>query len=117
MRRRPKIDFLRGAKLLDPPVLHHRDPVRQAQSLPLIVGDEDEGAADDAMDAAQLFLHGLAQFQIERRQRLVKQKHLRIHHERARQCNPLLLSAGQLRRHMVLEAVETHQRHGVADLL
>jgi hypothetical protein len=44
------------------------------------MGDENERAADDAVDSSQLFLHGLAQLQIERGQGLVEQKHLRVHH-------------------------------------
>ena len=55
---------------------HHGDAVGQGERLLLVVGDEDEGDADAALDLAQLDLHLLAQLLVERPQRLVQQQHL-----------------------------------------
>jgi hypothetical protein len=41
------------------------------------VGDVDEGDADVALDPLQLDLQFLAQFQVQRPERLVEQKHFR----------------------------------------
>jgi len=54
--------------------LHHGDPIGQAEGLLLVMGDEDEGAAERAVDAAQLRLHRLAQLEIEGAQRLVQEQ-------------------------------------------
>ena len=44
--------------MVDPAVLHHGDAVREPHGLALVVGHEDEGAADLAVHAPQLFLQG-----------------------------------------------------------
>ena len=97
-RRRPLVDLDRSADLLDPAVVHHRDPVAHRQRLLLIVGDVDEGDPDLALDPLQLDLEPLAQLQVERPERLVEQQHLRQVDQRPRQRHPLLLPARELRR-------------------
>ena len=79
-----------------PAVVHHGDAVGKRQRLALVVGDEDEGAADLLVHAAQLILHGVAQLQVECGKRLVEQQHLGPHDERPRQRHALLLAAGKL---------------------
>ena len=77
---------------------HDGDAVGQGQRLFLVVGDEDEGDADGALQCAQLDLHLLAQLLVERAQRLVQQQHLRLADQRAGQGDALPLAAGQLMR-------------------
>ena len=55
---------------------------------------------------AQLDAHALPQLRVEIRERLVQQEQLRFSHERARQREPLLLAAGELRRGAFLEALQ-----------
>ncbi len=52
--RRRGIDGLGVALLLDAAGIHHRDAVGERQRLALVVGDEDEGAAELLVQAAQL---------------------------------------------------------------
>ena len=85
------------------------DAVGKPQRLFLIVGDVEDGDAGLLMDAPDLVLDFLAQLLVERRQRLVHQQDRRIIGKRPGQRDALLLAAGQLRRHAVLEALEPHQ--------
>ena len=71
------VDVPRRADLQDLARRHHRDAVRHGQRLFLVVGDEDEGDAGLVLQPLQLDLHLLAQLEVERRQRLVEQQHLR----------------------------------------
>ena len=48
------VDVLRRAALLDHAAVHDRDPVTHAQRLVLVVGDEQEGDPDLALDRLQL---------------------------------------------------------------
>ena len=92
------VDLLGRADLLDPALVHHRDPVAHRERLFLVVGHEDERDADLALDALQLELHRLAQLEVERAERLVEQQRARVVHERAGERDALLLAAGELRR-------------------
>ena len=119
-RMRIEIDVLGRADLLDAALVHDDDAGGERKRFGLVVGDEDEGAADLRMDAAQLLLHRMAQLEIEGGQRLVQQQHLGPHDERARERDPLLLPAGQAIDHAVAEPVQPHQpqrlRHPGRDL-
>ena len=94
---RPLVDLDGRADLLDPAVVHHRDPVAHRQRLLLVVGDVDEGDADLALDPLQLELQALAQLQVEGAERLVEEQHLRQVDQRPGERDPLLLAAGELR--------------------
>ncbi len=48
------VDLGRRAQLLEPPARHHADPVRDAERLLLVVGDEQGGDAQLGLDAADL---------------------------------------------------------------
>ena len=91
------VDVAGGADLLDAPVVEHREPVAQGQRLVLVVGDDDEGDADLALDRLELDLHLLAQLEVQCAQRLVEQQHPRAPDQRAREGDALTLAAGQLR--------------------
>ncbi len=87
------VDVAALGDLLDHAVAHHRDMVGHGERLALIVGDIDEGDADALLDGAQLAAHMLAQLEVERGERLVEQKHLRLGAQRAGDRDPLLLAA------------------------
>ena len=70
------------------------------------MGDEDEGDAARLLQRLQLVLHLLAEFEIQRAERLVKQQHPRLVDQRAGERNALALAAGALPGPAVAEAVE-----------
>ena len=59
-----------------------------------------------ALQALQLEAHLLAQLRVEVGQRLVEQQQRRLHHQRAREREALLLAAGELGRLAVGQLVE-----------
>ena len=65
---------MRAADLDDLALVEDGDAVGERQRLLLVVGDEDGGDADLALDLLQLDLHLLAQALVERAQRLVEQQ-------------------------------------------
>ena len=83
------VDVAGLADLFDAAVVEHGQPVAQGQRLVLVVGDDDEGDADFALDRLQLELHLFAQFEIQRAERLVEQQHPRPPDERPRQRHAL----------------------------
>ena len=91
----PGVEFIGRADLLDPPGVHHDDPIRERQRLRLRVGDEDEGDAEAALQQLQLVLNALAQIGVERAERLVEQQDVGLDHKRASERDALLLPAGQ----------------------
>ena len=90
------VDLARRADLDDPALVHHRDLVRQRQRLALVVGDVDGGEVELALQPLELGAHAVAQLGVEIGERLVEQQELRLHHQRARERQPLLLAAGEL---------------------
>ena len=103
------VDVARPGDLLDAPVVHHRDLVRQGQRFALIVGDVDSRDLELALQPFELEAHAVAQLRIEVRQRLVEQQQRRFHDERARQRETLLLAARQLRRVAIRQFLELHR--------
>ena len=113
------VDLGRGADLVDPTLGHDRDAVRHRQGLLLVVGDEDEGDADLALDALQLELHDLAELQVERAERLVEQQGLGQVDQGTGERDALLLAAGELVRlafRHVGQADDLEQLHHPLDL-
>ena len=86
--------------------VHHSAARGDGQSLVLIMRHHDEGDADLFLQARQFRTHLIAELGIERRKRLVQQKHARALHQRARQRNALTLAAGKLVRHALAQAIE-----------
>jgi len=80
------------------------------------MGDVDEGDAGAPLQAAQFGAHVLAQLEIERRQRLVEQQHLRLDRQRAGDGHPLALTARQFARRPVAIALQRHQREQLVGL-
>jgi hypothetical protein len=115
-RRRKAVQARGLVDLLDPPLVHHGDPVRQRERLGLIVRHIDERDADLLLQIDQLDLHLLAQLGVERGQRLVEQQHCRMRDQRPADRHPLLLAAGKLVRIAFAEAGQAHILEGFADL-
>ena len=80
-----------------------------ARRLGLVMGHHDEGDADLLLQLRQLEAHGLAQFGVERRERLVEQENLRLFHQGAGKRHALALAAGQLIGHARAEVAELHE--------
>ena len=69
------------------------------------------------MQVAHLDLHLLAQFFVERRERLVHQQNARLEDDGACQCHTLLLAPGKLVDLSIAEPRELHQVEGAAHAL
>ena len=81
------------------------------------MGNKDEGNSDLLLNPFQLVLHLLAEFQIQRRQRLVQQKHLRLIHQRSCDGNTLLLPAGKKCRIFIFVSLKSNELQHLHDLL
>ena len=103
------VDLLRRRQLLDPATVHDRDAVGHRERLLLVVRHVDEGDPDRLLDPLELDLEGLADLQVEGPERLVEQEHLRAHHERAGERDPLLLTARELPRPSRSDVAEMHE--------
>ena len=114
--RRLVVDILRCPDLLDIALIHDNDRVRHRQRFFLVVGDIDEGNPKLILKADQFILHILAELEIKRTERLVKQKHLRLVHDGTCNCDPLLLTAGQGIRHTVLKSLQVYEPQCIFDL-
>ncbi len=79
------------------------------------MGDVDERAAEFPVHALQFHLHGFTQIGVERSQGLVEQHHLRLRRERAGKRDPLLLTAGELMRHLPGLFAEMHHVQKASD--
>ena len=90
------VDLVRRADLFQAPVVEDADPVAHGQGLLLVMGDEDEGDAERALQFLEFHLHLLPELQVQGAQRLVQQQDLRLHHQRPGQRHALALAAGQL---------------------
>ena len=90
------VDLARRADLLDPAVVHHRDPVGDLHRLLLVVGDQHRGHALLVVQPAQPRAQLGADGGVERAERLVEQQHLRLDGERAGERHPLALAAREL---------------------
>ena len=97
-------------------LVEHRDAVGDGVRLFLVVGDEDRGDTELALQLRAAPAHLDAQLGVEIRQRLVEQQHFGLDHERARERDALLLAAGELRRPAVGERAEADQLERRGDL-
>ena len=104
------VNVARAADLLDTPFVHDRDLVGQGERLALIVRHVDGGDLQLALQTLQLEAHLLAELGVQVRQRLIEQQERRLHRQRARERQALLLAAGERRRLAVGQLVELHGR-------
>ena len=94
------VDVQRRRILLDPPGVHHRNPVGDRQRLVLVVGDEHRGDPEALLDLADVLAHADPQLGVEVGQRLVEEEDLaaRCTSARARAtrcCSPPEMRAGR----------------------
>ena len=78
--------------------MHHDDLVRELERLLLVVGDEQAGHAELAVELVEPTPEVLADLRVEGAERLVEQEHLGPGRQRARQRHPLPLSSRELLR-------------------
>ena len=87
------VDRLGRVRLLDAPLVHHRDPVAHRERLALVVRHEDERDPELGLERLELDLEILTELGVQRAQRLVEQQHAGLQHKRPRERDALLLSA------------------------
>ena len=109
------IDILGTAGLQDLAPPHDQHPVRHGQGFFLVVGHVNKGDAQGLLDALQLQLHFLSQFQVQGPERLVQKQHLRLIDQRPGNSYPLLLTAGKLIHFPGLVPLQVHQFQHPAD--
>src|SRR6185369_11370640 len=112
----PVVNIGRCADLLDLAGIHYRDPVGHRERFLLVVGDEDHGQAELALQLLQLELHRLPQLLVERAERFVAKQHPRLDHDGAGQSDALLLAPGELAGTAILVSDELHLRQRIGDL-
>ena len=86
----------RRAHLHDRAIAHDGDPITELHRLAEVVGDEDHGLAELAMQSDDLVLHVAADERVERAERLVEEHHIRVYDEGAGQAHTLLHATRQL---------------------
>ena len=104
----------RGRAVLDHLALvHHGDAVADLRGDAQVVGDEQHREIEALADLVEQLEHLRLHRDVERRDRLVGDQHLRLHRERARDADALALAAGELvrvaRRARRVEADQAHQ--------
>src|SRR5688572_13345223 len=95
--RRVVVELPRSAHLLDLPVAHHDDLVREVHRLFLVVRDEDRRHVHLVVKTAKPCSELLAHTRIERAERLVEEQDVRLDRERTCEGHPLALTSGELR--------------------
>ena len=104
-----QVELVRRPRLQQAAEAQHRQTVGQLEGLFLVVGDEDRGNPELALDLANGAAKLATHLGVERAERLVEEQHLRAMRQRAGECDPLLLSAGELARHPAMETGEADQ--------
>ena len=107
-RRRRTIDVLRSSNLLNMTLAHDRNAITHGECFALVVCYENETDAHLALNSLQLDLHCFAQLQVECSQWFVKQQRTWVIHQRASQCNTLLLSTRKLRRFAFCKIIQAN---------
>ena len=98
--------------LLDPAAIEQHDAVGHRHRLDLVVRHVDHRDPELSLQVADLRAHLLPQLRVEIGQGLVHQAHRRFGDDRAAERDALLLSAGELRRLALEQAVETEELGG-----
>jgi len=113
------VHLFRRSDLLDAPLAHDHDPVRELQGLFLVVGHEHRRVARLVVDLAQPPAQLLADLGVQGAEGFVEQENPRLDRQGARKGHPLTLSAGQLGRKPVFEPRQLHElqqlQHAIAD--
>ncbi len=96
-------------------LMHDDEPIAERHRLHLVMGDEERGDAQAALQLADLRAHLHAQLGIEIRQRLVEQEKLGLAHDGTAHRDALALPAGKLARLAIEEGGDAEQPGGVVD--
>ena len=100
------VDLAGAANLLHSAAVHDGDPIGHRERLLLVVRDVDEGRAELGLDSLELELHLLAEFHVERAERLVEQQCRGLVDESPRQRDTLLLTSRKLAGAPTLQTLE-----------
>ena len=109
------VDRARAAALLHLAVAKQNYAIGDGQRLALVVGDEDEGDADFALQQLQLALHFQAQVGVERGERFIEQQQTGPVDQRPGQRHTLLLSSADLPGKVPGEAFHADFFQGLVD--
>ena len=112
---RLEVDVGLGADLLDAAGVHDHDPVGDRERLRLVMGDVDRRLPGPPLELEDRVLERVAQVPVERGEGLVEEQHAGVGGEHARESHPLLLTAGQLRRHPGAVARQLDERQHLLD--
>ena len=115
LRRRVVVDLHRCPDLLDRTVAHHRDPLAETHGFDLIVRHVHRRALQLLVQALQIGACLKPEERIEVGERLVHEQEVGVHHERARDRDPLALPARELRRIPIEESLELQQARSFLD--
>ena len=83
-------------RVADSSVAHDDDPVGERDGFIDVVGDQQHGGAMPAAELANQIVHAQPGDRVQRCERLVEQKQLRLRNEGSGQRDPLRLAAGKL---------------------
>ena len=103
------VELPRRADLSNGGVPHNNDFIRDGQRFFLIVGHIDHGQPEVLLNGTDVLTHLAPKLCIQIRQRLVEKQNLRLKHQGARNCDTLLLPAGQLGGQAAVEAFQSNQ--------
>ncbi len=114
-RRRKVIDLVRRAGLQHFTLIHHDDIVGHRHGFALVVRHVHRRRGERVMQLAQLETHQLAKIRIERAERFVHQKRLRLPHDRAAKRHALPVAAGKTARLAVENVFDAQHVRGRID--
>src|SRR5271166_3895790 len=114
---RPVVDLLRRGDLLDDPLVHDQDPVGHRHRFELVMSDVDGGRSDPVVKVTQLIAHKVAEFGVERAERLVHEKSLRPAYNGAAKGDALPVAARELRNLAREKMLDPQQPRRLAHLL
>ncbi len=103
------------ADLGDGSATHDGDAVAERERLGLVVGDVERGDGELGEEQLELVEQPLAQWTVERAERLVEEQHARLGSERSCQCDALLLAARERRDRALAVPGETDELEELVD--
>ena len=114
---RAQHNVLRGADLGHFPAFQNADVVAQFQGLVQVVGDENDGLVQLALQVQQFVLHLPPNQRIQAAERFIHQQNVGVHHQSPGQPYPLLHPAGKLPGERVFPTAQAHQFQSLAGAL
>ena len=90
-------------------VTHDDDLVANRHCLALVMGDIQAGRSNFSLNPAEFVPHVFTKLRIKIGKRFIEKKYLRFGDDGTRQCDPLLLSTGNLVWHSVGILADSHQ--------